>query len=333
MTTPKDTQALSWQQQLAMAIRDPLELLTALKLNPDDWLPATDVTQQFHCRVPMAYLSRIQVGDPYDPLLRQVLPLNKELEPADGFGLDPLQELDKIPTAGIIHKYTHRALITLTGACAINCRYCFRRHFPYKENSFNQQRWQNILRYIKQHSEINEIILSGGDPLILKDEHLARVFKDISDITHIRTLRIHTRLPIVIPDRISQTLLKILSDFPQRKVIVLHCNHANEIDHAVSRACQHLVKCNITLLNQSVLLKGVNDSVAALVSLSERLFENHIIPYYLHLLDPVQGAAHFAVCTQEAIELIAGLRQRLPGYGVPRLVADIPNQAAKTIIA
>lgn len=319
-----------WQRQLSNAIRDPAELCRRLGLD-SSWLDgARRGDRLFEVRVPEAYLARIRPGDPDDPLLRQVLPLAAEGAEQPGYVADPLQEAEHSPRQGLIHKYAGRVLLITSPACAVNCRYCFRRHFPYQDNSPSRAQWDATLDYLRGDASIKEVILSGGDPLAASDRQLAWLVKRLEGIAHLRRLRIHTRLPVVIPDRVDDSLLGWLGKTRLQKVAVLHINHANEIDEAVVDACQRLRDAGVTLLNQSVLLRGVNDSVDALAALSERLFEAGILPYYLHVLDPVAGAAHFDVPDSEAQSLAAALRARLPGFLMPTLAREIPGEASKT---
>ncbi len=319
-----------WQTQLARAIRDPRELCRRLGLDEAWWPGAERGHALFEVRVPEAYLARIRPGDPADPLLRQVLPLAEEALPTPGYVDDPLEEAEHAPAPGLIHKYAGRVLLIASPACAVNCRYCFRRHFPYEENAPSRAQWERTLDTLRDDSSLHEAILSGGDPLAASDRQLAWLVERLDTIPHLKRLRLHTRLPVVIPERIDDALLGWLSATRLQKVMVLHINHANEIDEAVVAACRRLSDAGVTLLNQSVLLRGVNDSVEALAALSERLFEAGILPYYLHVLDPVAGAAHFDVSDDQARELVAGLRKQLPGFLMPRLVREIPGEASKT---
>lgn len=320
----------SWQQQLSNAIRDPKVLCDRLGLGRE-WLAGANTGHGlFEVRVPEAYLSRIAHGDITDPLLRQVLPLGEEALSPAGYVLDPLEEAEHRPAKGLIHKYAGRVLLIASPTCAINCRYCFRRHFPYSDNSPSRAQWQQALDYLRADTTVHEAILSGGDPLAANDRQLAWLVEQLEGIPHLTRLRIHTRLPVVIPDRVDDALLGWLASTRLQKVVVLHINHANEIDQAVVDACTRLKQAGVTLLNQSVLLRGVNDSVDTLAALSERLFAASILPYYLHVLDPVQGAAHFDVSDAEARELVAELRDYLPGFLMPRLVREIPGKASKT---
>ncbi|MGP9497349.1 EF-P beta-lysylation protein EpmB [Halomonas sp. AOP43-D1-4] len=320
----------TWQQQLSSAIRDPQELCKRLGLK-SEWLSGAHTGHRlFETCVPEAYLSRITYGDTSDPLLRQVLPVSDEALTPSGYVLDPLEEADHRPAKGLIHKYAGRVLLIASPNCAINCRYCFRRHFPYSDNSPSRAQWQDALDYLRSSPTIHEAILSGGDPLAANDRQLAWLVGELEKIPYLKRLRIHTRLPVVIPDRIDDTLLAWLGNTRLQKVVVLHINHANELDQAVVGACTRLKEAGATLLNQSVLLRGVNDEVGTLTVLSERLFEAGILPYYLHVLDPVQGAAHFDVPDDEARALITQLREHLPGFLMPRLVREVPGEASKT---
>ncbi len=327
--TPVSLQS-AWQTQLSRAIRDPRELCRRLGLD-GGWQPGAERGHAlFEVRVPEAFLARMRHGDPHDPLLRQVLPLSAEGESVPGYVADPLEEAAHTPGPGLIHKYAGRVLLIASPACAVNCRYCFRRHFPYDDNSPSRAQWERSLDTLRQDTSIREAILSGGDPLAASDRQLGWLVERLEAIPHLKRLRIHTRLPVVIPDRVDDALLGWLGATRLQKVVVLHINHANEIDDAVVEASARLKAAGATLLNQSVLLRGVNDSVQALAVLSERLFEAGVLPYYLHVLDPVAGAAHFDVPDAEARELIAGLREVLPGFLVPRLVREIPGKASKT---
>nr|WP_083700675.1 EF-P beta-lysylation protein EpmB [Halomonas sp. 1513] len=319
-----------WQRQLSQAIRSPEALCRRLGLD-HAWLPGAATGHAlFEVCVPEAYLARIVPGDPHDPLLRQILPLAAEAETPAGFVNDPLAEAAHTPRRGLIHKYAGRVLLIASPTCAINCRYCFRRHFPYDANAPSRAQWQESLDYLRDDSSIHEAILSGGDPLAASDRQLAWLVGELEAIPHLRRLRIHTRLPVVIPERIDATLIDWLAATRLQKVVVLHINHANEIDDAVVAACARLTRAGVTLLNQSVLLRGVNDSADALAALSERLFEAGVLPYYLHVLDPVAGAAHFDVSDVDARALVAELRKALPGFLMPRLVREIPGEASKT---
>jgi len=322
----------SWQQLLSHTIDDPTELIRALDL-PDELIgPAQAAAQGFPLRVPVPYLRRIEPGNPDDPLLKQVLPLSAETRKVAGYVTDPLAEAQFNPRQGLVHKYQGRVLLIMTGACAINCRYCFRRHFPYDENRLGPEQWQSMLEYIRNDSSISEIILSGGDPLAVSDSRLQRLVDDLSAIPHIKRLRIHSRLPVVIPQRVTPELIKILGNSSLLITLVLHVNHANEVDDQVGHALTQLRQANVTLLNQAVLLRGINDSVESLKALSEGLFNWGVLPYYLFVLDPVEGAAHFDIPDEEAQQLVGKLQATLPGYLVPKLAREIPDRPAKTVL-
>jgi EF-P beta-lysylation protein EpmB len=283
----------------------------------------------FPLRVPEEFLKRMEVGNPRDPLLLQVLPQLAELDVVAGYTPQPLAEESFAPLPGLIHKYRGRVLILVSGACAVHCRYCFRRNFPYAE----QQPWSDggraVVDYIAADASIREVILSGGDPLAVSDERLASLVGRLAGVEHVERLRIHTRLPVVIPSRVDDPLLGWLEATSLRKVVVLHVNHAHEIDSAVAAAVGRLRRVGVTVLNQAVLLGGVNDSVEQQADLSEALFRIGVLPYYLHLLDRVQGAAHFEVSEERAQEIVGELRERLPGYLVPKLVREVPGAPSK----
>ncbi|WP_419238134.1 EF-P beta-lysylation protein EpmB [Photobacterium leiognathi subsp. mandapamensis] len=319
----------NWLNDLSNAISDPFTLLKLLKIDPTPWENGLAARKLFALRVPLSFVDKMEIGNPYDPLLRQILPLAQEFEVHQGYSVDPLEEQqNEIP--GLLHKYHNRVLLIVKGGCAVNCRYCFRRHFPYSDNKGNKRQWQQSLEYIAAHPEINEVILSGGDPLMAKDHELQWLIEHIAAISHIKRLRIHSRLPVVIPNRITDALCQILTETRLQTILVTHINHANEIDDALKTAMQKLKQANVTLLNQGVLLKGVNDSVAALTDLSETLFDAGIQPYYLHVLDRVQGAAHFMVDDEIARQLMAGLITKVSGYLVPKLTREIGGRASKT---
>ncbi|GHA59197.1 EF-P beta-lysylation protein EpmB [Photobacterium aphoticum] len=318
-----------WLNELANAISDPIQLLNHLQIDPSPWAEGLAARKLFALRVPMSFVDRMEVGNPYDPLLRQVLPLAEEFEVHDGYSEDPLEEQDNaIP--GLLHKYHNRVLMIVKGGCAVNCRYCFRRHFPYQDNQGGKRNWQIALDYIASQPQVNEVILSGGDPLMAKDSELAWLLDGIAAIPHVKRLRIHSRLPVVMPARITDTLCQLLQESRLSTVLVTHINHTNEIDDSLRSAMQRLKQAGVTLLNQGVLLKGVNDNVPALIALSESLFEAGILPYYLHVLDRVQGAAHFMVDDTTARQLMAGLMESVSGYMVPRLTREIGGRRSKT---
>lgn len=314
---------ISWQTALKNIITDPQELITELQLEQHaDHLMAPHASLSFALRVPRSFVARMQKGDPHDPLLRQVLPIAEELQVTPGYSFDALGEKNANPVPGLLHKYHGRVLILLAGSCAVNCRFCFRRHFPYTEHQLDKTTWQSILNYIRADKSIREVIYSGGDPLVCKDKHLAELTADIAQIPQITRLRIHTRLPIVIPERVTDELVHWLTKSHLQPTVVLHANHGNEINDEVKSAVQTLRQARITVLNQSTLLKGVNDTVESLVTLSEKLFTAGILPYYLNTLDKVQGTAHFAVPETQARFLHTELLAQLPGYLVPKLVKE-----------
>ncbi|MBF4283211.1 EF-P beta-lysylation protein EpmB [Vibrio anguillarum] len=329
ITRKLDSVEQNWLQQLTNAISNPAELLQQLEIDPALWQNGFAARKLFALRVPQSFVDRMEKGNPYDPLLRQVLPLNEEFEWHDGYSNDPLDEQNNaIP--GLLHKYRNRVLMIVKGGCAINCRYCFRRHFPYQENKGSKPVWQQSVDYIAAHPELNEVILSGGDPLMAKDEELRWLIDAISSVPHIKRLRIHSRLPVVIPARITDALCDLLRETRLQVILVTHINHANEINLEFKQQMSRLRAINVTLLNQGVLLKGVNDSVDAQVALSETLFDAGILPYYLHVLDKVQGAAHFFVSDQKAKEIMAGVIERVSGYLVAKLTREIGGRASKT---
>jgi EF-P beta-lysylation protein EpmB len=319
----------TWQQQMKSAIRDVETLRLRLKLPVDSRIGAK-AAKQFPVFVPLPFLGRMSPGDPDDPLLRQVLPVSEEDEAPSGFSLDPLHESAAARTPGMLQKYAGRVLLITTGACAIHCRYCFRRHFPYQDSPKSGAQWQSAIEQIADDPSIEEVILSGGDPLTLVDEQLATLIEQLKPIRHLKRLRVHTRLPIMIPQRVTARLVEILTDQPFHPVVVIHANHANELDESVRVATRRLLDAGVTMLNQTVLLRGVNDNAAVLIQLSQRLLDCRVLPYYLHQLDPVVGAAHFEVAPERGLELIQEMRAALPGYAVPRYVKELAGEPNKT---
>lgn len=333
-SSPEPAAIPAWQRALAEAVTDPAELLHILQLETSLLPAAQAAARQFPLRVPRGFVARMRPGDPADPLLRQVLPLAEELQVHAGFVTDPVGDLPSRAAPGqapgVLHKYHGRALLIATGACGVHCRYCFRRHFPYGDELASSQHWQAALDLVRADETIQELILSGGDPLSLNDRRLYELSRQLPGIAHLKRLRIHSRQPVVLPQRVDAGLLAWLDSIHLQKVMVLHINHAHELDDEVIAACKALHQHGVTLLNQSVLLRGVNDSVHALAELSESLMAAGILPYYLHLLDRVQGAAHFEVSEQDATCLLRELITRLPGFLVPRLVREVPGHASKT---
>lgn len=320
-----------WQQLWREAVRDPCELLARLGL---DALAETlglsdDAAVQFPLRVPQGFIARMGHGDPHDPLLRQVLPLDAEMQPMPGFSLDAVGDGAAKAGHGVIRKYRGRALLIATGSCAIHCRYCFRRHFPYAEETAAAAGWREAVDAIAADPGIDEVILSGGDPWSLATPKLAELTDALARVPHLKRLRIHTRLPVVLPERVDDALLAWLSDLPWPATVVLHANHANEFDPAVDAALARLRGTGALLLNQAVLLRGVNDSVDALAALSERGHAAGVLPYYLHQLDRVQGSAHFEVPDDVALQLHRELAARLSGYLVPKLVREVAGDPGK----
>lgn len=316
-----DTQITRWQQELAEAFNDVEALCRHLQIAPET-LPLLPNFKAFPLRVPRGFVDCMIPGNPDDPLLRQVLPLQDELRDYPGYSHDPVGDLNAVAGPGIIHKYQGRVLLIATGACAVHCRYCFRRNFPYGELQLSSRKIEQAVTYIAERPEISEVILSGGDPLLLNDDKLGQLLQTLAGIAHIKRIRIHSRVPVVLPSRITPQLLDGLNATGKQTVLVLHANHANELSREVKEACLRLRRQQITLLNQSVLLKGINDNGDTLCDLSERLFECGVLPYYLHLLDHASGTGHFAVNEEHAGLIMQQMRQQLPGYLVPRLVKE-----------
>ncbi|MDA0823232.1 MAG: EF-P beta-lysylation protein EpmB [Proteobacteria bacterium] len=328
-TTDEDQQ-LQWIDELRLAYTNPLQLLEDLALSAGEVDLASSETN-FSFRVPRPFVSRMRLSDPNDPLLLQVLPREQEFTLHHGFSLDPVGELPSRRSPGLLQKYPGRALIIATGGCAINCRYCFRRHFPYAQ-SVGSTNIGRAIDDLQADRSINEVILSGGDPLLLDDDKLAALIEQLNAVPHLRRLRIHTRLPVTIPTRFTDQLISTLVTSPLTPVIVLHINHANEIDDDVAAGLRRFARAGIRLLNQSVLLRGINDDESVLADLSEALFDASVLPYYVHLLDPVAGAAHFDVNDTRARALEAKLRAKLPGYLVPKFVRESAGELSKTPI-
>lgn len=323
----------TWQTLLARSVTDPAELLDRLQLDYSLLNPAQAAAGDFPLRVPQPYIDRMRLGDPADPLLRQVLPIGEELAEQPGYVTDPLGEQHANARPGVIHKYQGRLLLVVSAGCAVNCRYCFRRHFPYDENNLSTAEWQQALDYIRADKSIREVIYSGGDPLAANDRRLAWLTRQIADIAHVQRLRVHTRLPVVIPQRVTAGLIDALCGTRLPVTMVLHCNHANELDPELQRAVETLRNARIMVLNQAVLLRGVNDQLADQIALSERLADSGIMPYYLHILDHVKGARHFLVEDDEAVRLVGQMLTRLPGFLVPRLVREVAGERSKVPLA
>ncbi|VAW51265.1 Lysine 2,3-aminomutase [hydrothermal vent metagenome] len=321
-----------WKKELANANTSTHDLLK--KLHLEAYLDIADEQPTFRCLVTESYIQKMQLGNINDPLLQQVLPLNKEnqAQTQNAGVTDPVGDIRAISSPGLLHKYHGRALLISTGACAIHCRYCFRRHYPYQQSSCTTKVLDETLAYLHLHTEIDEIILSGGDPLVLDNSKLEKIIRQLETIEHIQTLRIHTRIPVVLASRINNDLLQLLQSCRFDVVMVIHANHANELQKAEHSKLHLLHAAGITLLNQSVLLKGVNDNAETLITLSKRLFQCKTLPYYLHLLDPVTGAMHFDINKQSALKFKIQMERYLPGYLVPKLVQEITGKQAKTAI-
>ena len=318
-----------WQRELADAVRDPEELCRLLGLDPALAADARQAAGDFSLLVPRGFVARMRPGDPRDPLLLQVLPRPAEREHVAGFSTDPLEERHALAAPGLVQKYAGRALLLATGGCAINCRYCFRRDFPYAESGATQAGLEAAIGALANDTSIHEVILSGGDPLLLDDDRFAKLVAQLESLPHARRLRIHSRLPIVLPSRVTDALTATLTHSRLTCVVVVHANHPAELDATVAAAVARLAAARVILLNQAVLLAGVNDSVDVLKELSERLIDLGIVPYYLHLLDRVQGTAAFEIDEPSARALHDRLRGMLPGYAVPRLAREVPGEPAK----
>jgi EF-P beta-lysylation protein EpmB len=311
------------------AIRSGAELRRRLQLPSD---ASAEAAESFATFVPEEFLRRIEPGNPQDPLLRQVLPQFNELAEQRGFHADPVGDLDSIAAGGLLHKYDSRALVITTGACGVHCRYCFRREFPYQAASPAARDFQPPLDYLREHPEIDEVLLSGGDPLTLVDDSLFRLISQIESLSHVRRLRIHTRMPVVIPSRVTRSLVDRLASSPLAVWLVIHANHPQEIDGEVLAATDRIIDAGIPVLNQAVLLRGVNDDAQTLINLCRLLVNHRITPYYLHQLDRVRGAAHFDVPVEKGLELIQEIRTALPGYAVPTYVTEQPGEQSKTVL-
>nr|WP_244959800.1 EF-P beta-lysylation protein EpmB [Marinomonas primoryensis] len=324
---------ISWSQHLSQALTSLPELVKHLGLSEKLSQQGIEAHQSFKLLVPRPYLSRIEYGNPNDPLLLQILPSAAEMQKVIGYTKDPLEEADHNPQKAIVHKYKRRLLVITTGTCAVNCRYCFRRHFPYGDNQLAQAEWQSVIEYLEKHPEVNEVILSGGDPLMMKDALLADKIRLLEALPQIKRLRIHSRLPVVIPARVCDDMLTWINKSRLDIIMVWHINHANEMDNELAQAAFKLKQAGVTLLNQGVLLKGINDTVDAQVNLSEAVFDAGILPYYMFTLDPVEGAAHFDISIEDAQRLMGKVAAELPGYLVPRLAKEIPGKPAKSVFS
>jgi EF-P beta-lysylation protein EpmB len=331
-TLNDDAGQADWQTELAQAISDPVELCHLLRLPAEFAEAASRVSGEFPHWVSRPFLSRMKPGDPRDPLLLQVFPQAAERAEVPGFGADPLGESSSMPEKGLLWKYHGRILVVANDSCAAHCRFCFRRHFPFFSGGSSEVDWDKILARLKTEPSIHEVILSGGDPLTLPDDEISPIIKHLAGIPHISRIRIHTRLPIMIPQRVTDELVRLLRDSRLAAIVVAHINHPAEIDDSVADSLGRLVDAGIPVLSQGVLLRGVNDRLEILATLYERLADLRVMPYYLHHLDPVAGAAHFEVPIAEGIELIRQLRSLLPGYAVPRYVKETRGGEGKVVL-
>ncbi len=282
--------------------------------------------------MPRPFIARMRTGDPLDPLLLQVLPEAAELRPVEGFRPDPLEEQAFHVAPGLLQKYAGRALLITTGSCPVHCRYCFRRHYAYSEEPAGFEEWRPALEAIAADPSIHEVLLSGGDPLMLTNVRLRELCAALDAIRHVRRLRVHTRMPVVLPERVTPGLIELFLSRRMTTIVVVHVNHPSEIAEDSGNALREMVRAGIPVLSQSVLLRGINDSSATLAELFERLVDLGVMPYYLHQLDPVQGAAHFETKVDLGRTLIRELRERLPGYAVPRYVREVPGGRYKELL-
>lgn len=322
-----------WQSALINAVTEPQALLELLELDQSLLADAIEAAKLFPFKVPHSFINRMKKGDPRDPLLQQVLPLWQELIVTPLYSADPLAEKQANPIPGLLHKYQGRVLLIFTQTCGINCRYCFRREFSYQENQLGSNQWEKAIEYIAQDNTISEVILSGGDPLIANDHTLQKLVSKLAAIPHVKRLRVHSRLPIVLPERITSELVAWMTSTRLKTVLVVHSNHPQELNDEVKAAMQLLKDAGVTLLNQAVLLKGINDDADILAQLSEALFDCGILPYYLHVLDKVQGAAHFDLPLEQAKQIHWQLTHKVPGYLVPKLACEQPGAPAKLLIS
>lgn len=316
-----------WQTILAQAFRSADKLLEFLEISPE--AVAHLASPQFPLRVPRPFAAKMDKGNPRCPLLLQVLGVPAENQAAPGYTLQPLLESEALKSRSLLHKFPGRVLLTVTGACAVHCRFCFRKNFPYHENTFNNLALTDTLNYLAEHPEVNEVILSGGDPLTLSDEKIREIVQALAAVPSLHYIRVHTRFPVVIPERVTQKLAQNLSATRLKASVIIHCNHPNEVDSHFAEYIGRFNKYNISVWNQSVLLKNVNNSATVLQELIQKLYSMNVLPYYLHMLDPVEGSQHFEVSVEEARTLLSVLAENLPGFLLPRLVREIPGRKAK----
>lgn len=321
-----------WLEILNNAVSDPKILLQQLDLPLIDFEQDLAARKLFALRVPQPFIDRMEKGNPQDPLFLQVMTSAQEFMQVDGFVKDPLEEQHNA-APNVLHKYHNRLLLMVKNACAVNCRYCFRRHFPYNQNQGNKANWQKAVNYILANPQIEEVIFSGGDPLMAKDHELAWLIKQLENVPHLQRLRIHSRLPVVIPERITTELCRLFAETRLQIVFVTHINHGNEIDKHLTNALQKLKEAGVALLNQSVLLKGINDNAQTLKTLSDKLFTVGILPYYLHLFDKVEGGSHFYLDDKSAVKIYRELQSITSGYLVPKLAREIAGEPNKTLFS
>ncbi len=326
--TQTKTRQIDWQSELQLALQQKQSSML-------HGSPAYDseAAKMFAPVLTASMVDSINWENQDDPVLKQFLPTSAETTVAEGLLADPVGDINATQVPGLIHKYHGRVLLVASGSCAVNCRYCFRRHFEYQKNFAPRNGWRASLDYIAQHDSIHEVILSGGDPLTLDNKSLYRLTDGLQQVPHIQTLRIHSRIPVVLPPRIDSFFLQWAQTWDRKKVMVIHSNHAQELSAAARTAITDLQQAGFTLLNQSVLLKGVNDNAKVLADLSNQLFDLGVMPYYLHQMDPVQNAAHFIVAPDQALQIHQQLKARLPGYLVPKLVREVAGEASKTGLA
>jgi len=322
-------QTLSWQKMLSESFTQIQDLLDFLQLRPADVNTSEEAAKQFKCLVPLSFAERMEKANPFDPLLLQMLPVSAELQNVEGFVQDPVGDLKANPIPGLLHKYHGRVLLLTNSGCAGNCRYCFRRHFPYQENSLSQSEIQQAIQYIQEDESINEVIFSGGEPLLNSDNRLATWISQLAEIKHVSRIRFHSRLPIFLPARITTSFIQAITSSRLKPIMVIHSNHPREINEEVRRTLLTMHKAGVLVLNQSVLLNGINDDAKILTNLSERLFEAKVLPYYLHSLDPVQGAAHFHTDETQLHDIYKELCNSLPGFLVPKLVREVAGEKSK----
>lgn len=318
-----------WKAELGQAVRSGEELIDLLGLPDSLREGARRSAEGFPVVVPRNYLARMEFGNPHDPLLLQVLPSLNETESPEEFTEDAVGDLESRLAPGLLRKYQGRGLLIATGTCAVHCRYCFRRHYPYGEEPKSLAQWEPAFEAIRQDCSLKEILLSGGDPLILSDDRLREFVERLEAIPHLKRIRVHSRLPIVLPSRVTAGLIDVLTGSRLTPFLVVHANHLHELAGDCGEALRKLVQSGITVLNQAVLLRGINDDVETQVDLSEGLIDLGVVPYYLHQLDRVAGTAHFEVERERGLEIVAEMRGRLPGYGVPQFVEEIPGEKSK----